>query len=75
MWLYFNSNGQLLTILEHGSPARVGTTAFQIFAVFENITDDMQLVNTHGLNELAEGNNKCLSNAGADNPFSESDIT
>lgn len=45
MWLYFNSNGQLTTILEHGSPARVGTTNFEIFAVFENITNIDQLRN------------------------------
>lgn len=37
MWLYFNSNGQLIKALEHGTPARVGTTAFSIFAVFEDI--------------------------------------
>lgn len=43
MWLYFNSNGQLETILEHGTPARVGTTAFEIFAVFEQITDETSL--------------------------------
>lgn len=37
MWLYFNSNGQLTTILEHGSPARAGSTNFEIFAAFEGL--------------------------------------
>lgn len=37
MWLYFNKNGQILEMLEHGSPARVGATNFEIFAVFEDI--------------------------------------
>ena len=37
MWVYFNQNGQVITALEHGEAARVGTTAFSIFAVFENI--------------------------------------
>ncbi|MCR4661683.1 MAG: hypothetical protein K5765_06790 [Clostridia bacterium] len=40
MWLYFNEQGQLLKKLEHGEHARVGTTQFSIFAVFENITVD-----------------------------------
>lgn len=39
MWLYFNSKGQLTTILEHGSPARVGTTNFDIFAVIEGLDE------------------------------------
>ena len=40
MWLYFNNKGQLITALEHGSPARAGTTNFQIFAVFEGVNAD-----------------------------------
>ena len=39
MWLYFNSNGQLTTILEHGSPARVGSTNFEIFAAIEGLNE------------------------------------
>jgi hypothetical protein len=37
MWLYFNKQGQLITSLEHGEPARAGTTAFSIYAVFEDV--------------------------------------
>ena len=40
MWLYFNRSGQILTTLEHGEMARVGTTKFSIFAVFEGINED-----------------------------------
>ena len=40
MWLYFNNKGQLITALEHGTPARAGTTNFQIFAVFEGVNVD-----------------------------------
>lgn len=36
MWLYFDKNGNLLEILEHGSQAYSGTTNFQIFAYFED---------------------------------------
>ena len=37
MWIYFNDKGQILEILEHGSPAVAGTTRFEIFAYFENV--------------------------------------
>lgn len=37
MFLYFNSNGQLLERLEHGPQARAGTTNFEIFAYFEGV--------------------------------------
>lgn len=40
MWLYFNNKGQLITSLEHGSPARVGSTNFYIFAVVQDISED-----------------------------------
>ena len=43
MWLYFNNKGQLTTILEHGSPARAGTTNFSIFAVFQGINTEEKL--------------------------------
>ena len=48
MWLYFNKKGQLVTSLEHGSPARVGTTDFSIFAVFEGIEDQTALESIAG---------------------------
>lgn len=41
MWLYFNSTGQLLESLEHGSPARAGATDFEIFAFFEGVNTDV----------------------------------
>lgn len=37
MWLYFNEKGQLLVSLEHGNPARAGTTDFKIFAYFKDV--------------------------------------
>lgn len=37
MWLYFDRNGALKQKLEHGSPARSGTTDFAIFAYFEDL--------------------------------------
>lgn len=37
MWLYFDSTGSLKEILEHGSPARTGSTNFEIFAFFEDL--------------------------------------
>lgn len=40
MWLYFNSKGQLITSLEHGNPARVGSTAFEIFATVEGLNEN-----------------------------------
>ena len=40
MFLYFNSNGQLLERLEHGPQARAGTTNFEIFAYFEDLDID-----------------------------------
>lgn len=42
MWLYFDKNGAIKEVLEHGSPARTGSTNFEIFAYFEdlNILDD-----------------------------------
>jgi hypothetical protein len=39
MWLHFNQNGQLLEQLGHGYPARTGSNDFQIFAVFDGITE------------------------------------
>ena len=44
MWLYFNKKGQILEILEHGSPAVSGTTNFEIFAFFEDV--DVNLLYT-----------------------------
>lgn len=41
MWLYFNSTGQLLETLEHGNPARAGSTDFEIFAFFEGVNIDV----------------------------------
>ena len=41
MWLYFNKKGQLIKSLEHGEMARAGTTAFSIFAVFEDIDSSL----------------------------------
>ena len=40
MWLYFNQNGRLLEVSEYDGQARAGTTAFKIYAVFENIDID-----------------------------------
>lgn len=38
MWLYFNQFGALTEpSLQHGNAARVGTTAFEIFAYFEGV--------------------------------------
>lgn len=48
MWVYFNKNGQLITSLEHGSPARVGSTDFSIFAVVEGI-DETNITNYSGV--------------------------
>ncbi len=42
MWLYFNQNGRLLEVSEYDGQARAGTTAFKIFAVFENINIDTE---------------------------------
>lgn len=42
MWLYFNQNGRLLEVSEYDGQARAGTTAFKIFAVFENIDIDTE---------------------------------
>lgn len=39
MWLYFNKNGQLLEMLEHGPQPRAGTTDFEIFAYFEGMDE------------------------------------
>lgn len=44
MWLYFDDTGALITSLEHGPAARVGTTDFQIFAYFHNV--DLNVFNT-----------------------------
>ena len=41
MWIYFNNNGQLLETLEHGNPARAGSTDFEIFAFFEGVNIDV----------------------------------
>ena len=37
MWLYFDKNGAIKEVLEHGSPARTGSTNFEIFAYFEDV--------------------------------------
>lgn len=44
MWLYFDDTGALIKSLEHGPAARVGATAFQIFAYFKDI--DLSTYNT-----------------------------
>lgn len=41
MWIYFNNNGQLLETLEHGNPARAGSTDFEIFAFFDGVNIDV----------------------------------
>ena len=41
MWVYFDENGAILTALEHGSPARQGTTYFEINAYFDLYSEDI----------------------------------
>ena len=41
MWVYFNKNGELINYLEHGVQPTVGTSAFQIFAVFDEAIDTL----------------------------------
>lgn len=50
MWIYFNKKGQVLEILEHGSPAVSGTTNFEIFAFFEDV--DVSLLYTNATIKL-----------------------
>lgn len=45
MWLYFDRNGELIKSIEHGTPARAGSSSFEIFAVFEGITSSLDYPN------------------------------
>lgn len=40
MWLYFDNTGAIKEVLEHGNPARSGSTDFEIFAFFEDVDVD-----------------------------------
>lgn len=54
MWLYFNSRGQLVKLVEESdAPARVGTHNFQIFAVFEGLTTDTTTVEENNSFKIA----------------------